>query len=175
MDVARDLYEVLRQFFTMFEDYRGNPFFVTGESYAGKYVPAIGYKIHSMGVEAKKAGINMQGLAIGNGICDPRSQLNYADFLYQAGMLDEAQRDHFRLKQTEMIKLIDGKDFAGAVRILEDLFMSIPGREGFSTYLSNATGLQAYHDFVNSSKWLNLLFYLAEFVIPSLRTRGIFT
>ena len=36
-DVARDLYEFLRQFFTLYEDYRGNPFFVTGESYAGKY------------------------------------------------------------------------------------------------------------------------------------------
>lgn len=30
-DVARDLYEGLCQFFTLFEDYRGNPFYVTGK------------------------------------------------------------------------------------------------------------------------------------------------
>ena len=35
--VAKDLYEALRQFFIVFEDVHENDFFVTGESYAGKY------------------------------------------------------------------------------------------------------------------------------------------
>ena len=33
-DVARDLYEALRQFFTLFSEYRKNDFYITGESYA---------------------------------------------------------------------------------------------------------------------------------------------
>lgn len=37
-DVARDLYAGLVQFFTLFEAYRGRPFFATGESYAGIYL-----------------------------------------------------------------------------------------------------------------------------------------
>lgn len=35
-DVARDLFEALQQFFTLFHEYSGNDFYVTGESYAGK-------------------------------------------------------------------------------------------------------------------------------------------
>lgn len=73
VDVGRDLYEALSQFFTLFNQYKGNPFFVTGESYAGKYVPAISYKIHTMGQDAKDKGINLQGMAIGDGLCDPRN------------------------------------------------------------------------------------------------------
>lgn len=80
-DVARDLYEALKQFFTLFEDYRGNPFYVTGESYGGKYVPAIAYKIHQEGEKAKKVGINLQGLSIGDGWSDPQSMVcNFSIF-----------------------------------------------------------------------------------------------
>ncbi|CAG2122864.1 unnamed protein product, partial [Medioppia subpectinata] len=48
-DVARDLYEAIQQFLTLFPNERLNDFYITGESYAGKYVPAIAYKIHSEG------------------------------------------------------------------------------------------------------------------------------
>ena len=36
-DVAKDLYEALQQFFKLFPNLRKNDFYVTGESYAGKY------------------------------------------------------------------------------------------------------------------------------------------
>ena len=46
-DVANDLYEALMQFFILFPSLRANDFYVIGESYAGKYVPAISYEIHT--------------------------------------------------------------------------------------------------------------------------------
>ena len=52
--MASDLYEALQQFFTLFPDLRKNDFYVTGESYAGKYVPAISYKIHTENPKANK-------------------------------------------------------------------------------------------------------------------------
>jgi carboxypeptidase C (cathepsin A) len=53
-DVASDLYDALQQFFTLFPDLRKkNEFFVSGESYAGKYVPAITFKIHTMNEATK--------------------------------------------------------------------------------------------------------------------------
>ena len=43
------MYDALQQFFTLFPNLRTtNEFYVSGESYAGKYVPAITYKIHTM-------------------------------------------------------------------------------------------------------------------------------
>lgn len=36
-EVGRDLFEALQQFFTLFSEYAKNDFYVTGESYAGRY------------------------------------------------------------------------------------------------------------------------------------------
>jgi len=43
------------------------------QSYAGKYVPAIGYKIHTANMNNPALKINLQGLAIGDGLCDPEN------------------------------------------------------------------------------------------------------
>lgn len=40
--IATDLYDGLQAFFAQHKDLQQRPFFITGESYAGKYVPAIG-------------------------------------------------------------------------------------------------------------------------------------
>ncbi|XP_078284634.1 putative serine carboxypeptidase CPVL isoform X2 [Rhinoraja longicauda] len=69
-DVGRDLYNALIQFFQIFHEYQQNEFYATGESYAGKYVPAIGYYIHINNPTAKLK-INFKGMAIGDGLCDP--------------------------------------------------------------------------------------------------------
>ena len=45
MQVANDLYDALQQFFLLFPQLQKNDFYATGESYAGKYVPAISYKV----------------------------------------------------------------------------------------------------------------------------------
>lgn len=44
--VADHLYIALKQFIQLFPWLYENPFFITGESFAGKYIPAIGYKIY---------------------------------------------------------------------------------------------------------------------------------
>ena len=48
------------------------------QSYGGKYVPAIGYKIHTENLNNPAVKINLKGLAIGDGLCDPENvkQLN---------------------------------------------------------------------------------------------------
>jgi len=42
MEIAEDLYEGLQGFFRKRPELRRRPLFITGESYAGKYVPSIG-------------------------------------------------------------------------------------------------------------------------------------
>jgi hypothetical protein len=60
---------------------------------SGKYVPAISYKIHQMNsMPDTEMKMPLKGLAIGDGLCDPLHQMDYGDFLYQVGLLDESDR-----------------------------------------------------------------------------------
>lgn len=43
--VARNLWSGLEQFYDLFPEQRGNDLYVTGESYAGHYVPALGARV----------------------------------------------------------------------------------------------------------------------------------
>ncbi|XP_033113380.1 lysosomal protective protein-like [Anneissia japonica] len=61
--VSMDNYLALQDFFTKFPQFSKNPFFVTGESYGGVYVPTL-----SMRILEGNATINMQGFAVGNGL-----------------------------------------------------------------------------------------------------------
>ena len=49
-----DLYELLQQFFTLFPEYQSSHFFPFGESYAGKYVPTLAFKIHNENIASIK-------------------------------------------------------------------------------------------------------------------------
>uniref|UniRef100_A0A0A9X3N4 Carboxypeptidase n=1 Tax=Lygus hesperus TaxID=30085 RepID=A0A0A9X3N4_LYGHE len=68
--ISENLYQGLLQFFQLFPELSGNDFFVAGESYAGKYVPALADRIHRGNPDAVTK-INMKGLAIGDGVVDP--------------------------------------------------------------------------------------------------------
>lgn len=62
---AKDNHQAIRSFFEKFPEFKSNPFFVTGESYAGIYVPTL-----SVQILRKSPDINLQGFAIGNGYLD---------------------------------------------------------------------------------------------------------
>lgn len=93
--VGEDLYNALLQFFQLFPELQKNKFFITGESYAGKYVPAAAYTIHKKNPAAKQK-INLEGISIGNGLCDPVHQLKYSDYLYQIGLIDSNYKKRFK-------------------------------------------------------------------------------
>lgn len=102
--VGEHLYQALKQFFLLFPQLQTNEFFVTGESYAGKYVPAVAHTIHKHNQKGQFK-INLKGLAIGNGLCDPEHQLNYGEYLFQLGLIDAKQQALVIQKEKE------GRDF----------------------------------------------------------------
>lgn len=77
-DVAADLYFFLLKWFALYEQYSKAPLFLTGESYAGHYIPAFGFKILTENDNVTETGnpyVNLQGVAIGDGLTDPCSQV----------------------------------------------------------------------------------------------------
>jgi len=81
--VAEDMYEFLQTFMTQFPQYSKLPFWVTGESYAGHYVPAVSSRIIQGNTNKEGLFINIKGLAIGNGLVDPQIQYyGYGPFAY---------------------------------------------------------------------------------------------
>ncbi|GFO41601.1 carboxypeptidase [Plakobranchus ocellatus] len=99
-----DLYEFVLQFLELFPEYRARGVFLGGQSYAGKYVPALGYRIHNeeqarkeekkkdggskshgdsqckdstdyvAGSFTKMVGVNLKGIVLGGPYFDPETE-----------------------------------------------------------------------------------------------------
>jgi len=89
---ASDNHDALIQFFTEFPEFSTQPFYITGESYAGIYIPTLVLSI--MNDTANK--INLQGLAIGDGCigdavgsCGPLGSQILAEFMFGHGMFSQ--------------------------------------------------------------------------------------
>ncbi|KAI8634611.1 putative carboxypeptidase Y like protein A [Xylariaceae sp. FL1651] len=67
---SKDIYALLTLFFEQFPEYSEQPFYIAGESYAGHYIPVFASEILSH----KNRNINLQSIAIGNGLTDPHTQ-----------------------------------------------------------------------------------------------------
>jgi len=72
--VKEDMFAFLQAFYKALPQYKKNQFYVTGESYAGHYIPAIASRIAQGGGEFE---IPLAGLAIGNGLTNPEVQYKW--------------------------------------------------------------------------------------------------
>lgn len=145
-DVGRDLYSALTQFFQIFPEYQSNDFYATGESYAGKYVPAISYYIHKNNPTAK-VKINLKGMAIGDGLCDPELMMGgYGEFLYQIGLIDELQKQYVD-KQTDLgVQFIQQQKWIEAFQVFDSLLNG--DVVSYPSFFQNATGCTNYYNYM---------------------------
>jgi cathepsin A (carboxypeptidase C) len=70
---SKDVYAFLTLFFDKFSEYAKQDFHITGESYAGHYIPQFATEI----LAHKKRNINLKSVAIGNGLTDGLTQYDY--------------------------------------------------------------------------------------------------
>ncbi|CAI8602072.1 unnamed protein product [Vicia faba] len=92
--VSNDLYDFLQVFFVEHPQYAKNDFFITGESYAGHYIPALGSRIHQGNQANEGIHINLKGLAIGNGLTNPAIQYKaYPDYALDMGIITQSTHD----------------------------------------------------------------------------------
>ncbi|CAB0016838.1 unnamed protein product [Nesidiocoris tenuis] len=149
VDVGNNLYEAMRQFFTLFPQLQKNDFYVTGESYAGKYVPALAYTIHKNNPTAKLK-INMKGIAIGNGLIDPPNMLKYGDYLYQIGLVDSNGRDRIKIEEKKIVDLANQRKYNEAFKIFDTLLNG--DLTPYKTLFYNLTNFEFYFNYQHSEK-----------------------
>ncbi|GFR67235.1 carboxypeptidase [Elysia marginata] len=123
-----DLYEFVLQFLELFPEYRTRGLFLGGQSYAGKYVPALGYRIHvneanskpgdssirkggtchenkqySAGSISKLLGVNLKGIVLGGPYYDPETEsVAFFDYLYSMGVISHFDTRRHKAKVKEM-------------------------------------------------------------------------
>lgn len=94
-DAAVQIRILLDQFFLVFPEVSKVPFWVTGESYGGNYVPNVAKVV----LDTNKPGrfINLQGVSVGDPVMNSNVQWpTYADTLYGMGLVNIAQREQIR-------------------------------------------------------------------------------
>lgn len=69
----QDNFEALKNFFVGYSEYSPNTLWIAGESYAGKYIPDLAFRIDHYNLDPTTPAaqrIRLLGLFIGNGVID---------------------------------------------------------------------------------------------------------
>ncbi|EOA22895.1 hypothetical protein CARUB_v10003627mg [Capsella rubella] len=100
--VSNDLYDFLQAFFKEHPKFAKNDFFITGESYAGHYIPAFASRVHSGNKKKEGIQINLKGIAIGNGLTNPEIQYAaYGDYALQMKLITESDNEGIKQDYVE--------------------------------------------------------------------------
>lgn len=69
---AADMNTFLRRWFAKFSEFQDNDFFISGESFAGVYVPLISQAVLDGNDAGQQPRLHLRGYLVGNGVTDPR-------------------------------------------------------------------------------------------------------
>ncbi|XP_073986335.1 venom serine carboxypeptidase-like [Rhodnius prolixus] len=148
--VAKDLYSAVYQFFQLFPQYQNNDFYIAGESYAGKYVPSLANEIDKNNPKASLK-INLKGISIGNGLCDPITMMNYGVYLYQIGLLDINAKAEVDTRQAKIVSLIKQKKYIPAFEEFDKLLNG--DLTPYKTLFYNKTGYTFYFNYLHDKEY----------------------
>ncbi|KAI9082279.1 hypothetical protein K1719_035702 [Acacia pycnantha] len=89
---AKDSYVFLINWLERFPQYKSGDFFITGESYAGHYVPQLANTIFERNKQKPRTIINLKGVAIGNPwswVDDETSKKGVYDYFWTHGLMSD--------------------------------------------------------------------------------------
>ena len=119
--MATNLYALLQNLTSLHPEIfnSSHDFYIFGESYAGKYIPAIAYYILKWNLNTTATTyfkpINLKGIGIGDGLTDPIPQFaSYSDYGFATGLIDESERETVEVAQREAVQAIQRKDWSKA-------------------------------------------------------------
>ncbi|XP_057860588.2 serine carboxypeptidase-like 50 [Cryptomeria japonica] len=153
-EIAKDLYSALQAFYDLNPLFKSRPFFVTGESYAGKYVPSLAYY---MVEQLEKGGfLRIDGAAIGNGFTHPVVQVQaHASVAYAVGLIDYQQKLYLESLQEEAVSLTTQHKWNDARIARNRVLGYLKNRTGLAT-LDDMRRTVPYYKFDNGTDYLRL-------------------
>ena len=80
-ETAANAFEFLVNFFLEFPEFSHNDFYISGESYAGHYVPQLANQV-LLGNKMGKSNIPLKGILVGNGVTDDVSIFYYLFIIF---------------------------------------------------------------------------------------------
>ncbi|RDY05077.1 Serine carboxypeptidase II-2, partial [Mucuna pruriens] len=87
---AEDNLVFLLKWFERFPQYKRSDFFISGESYAGHYVPQLSQVIVKYNSATKENAINLKGFMVGNALTDDfHDQLGMFEFMWSSGLISD--------------------------------------------------------------------------------------
>uniref|UniRef100_A0A0B7AEP5 Carboxypeptidase n=1 Tax=Arion vulgaris TaxID=1028688 RepID=A0A0B7AEP5_9EUPU len=99
---THDLYNFVLQFFKLFSEYKTRRFYIGGQSYAGKYVPALAHRIHTQR-HSETADVPLAGILLGGPYFDPPTEsVAFFDYLYAVGAISYADMNRHKAKVKDM-------------------------------------------------------------------------
>jgi len=162
VDVGKYLFSAVRQFFQLFPELKDNEFYVSGESYAGKYVPALAYTTYlnsnSSDVHDR---INLKGISIGNGITDPINQIYFGQLFHELGFIDAKALATFNTYQNISIALIQQGKF---VQALSYTFALINTR---NCLFNNLTGFTSPYNYLMPNGYNDQIQVVSNYLVNS--------
>lgn len=89
-EVALHFVQFLKNYYQVFPEDLTKDLYITGESYAGQYIPFIAKAVLE---DAELADVSLQGLVIGNGWIDPVAQsLSYIPYLLESQIISTTDK-----------------------------------------------------------------------------------
>ncbi|CAH9140457.1 unnamed protein product [Cuscuta epithymum] len=137
-DVARHLFIAIQKFIALdAASFRTRPIYITGESYAGKYVPTIGYYILQMNYGLPQSSrVNLAGVAIGNGLTHPIAQVaTHAINAYNIGLINDKQRTELEKLQEVAVALTEAGNWSEATSARSNVLARLQNMTGLATLL----------------------------------------
>ncbi|CAM9097609.1 unnamed protein product [Ectocarpus fasciculatus] len=173
VEASTQLYDLMQQFYQVFPELLRNDLYVTGESYAGHYVPGLAFKIHEENAKidasaSSNVKLPLVGLAIGDGWIDPYTQLSaYPEMLFNIGVADYNEKAVFSAYVSRTRQYIDQGDMYDAFTVWDEMING--DIYPYPNYYHNVSGSNDYDNFMNTNSPPSLGYYYPFVTSPSTR------
>ncbi|KAG8372894.1 hypothetical protein BUALT_Bualt12G0114600 [Buddleja alternifolia] len=169
-DVAKHLYIAIKEFIALDESFKTRPIYITGESYAGKYIPAIGYHILTENQCLPRGKrVNLGGVAIGNGLTDPEIQVaTHGVNAYNLGLINEKQKALLEELQFEAVGFVKSGNWSEATNARTNVLNALTNMTGLATLGSESLVFEVCSDVVGDAlkdDVMKSVRYMVEFLV----------